>query len=128
MICFESSNSPSATSLVNNGANLLINITNDAWFGPTQFPRQHAQFSPFRAIENRVPVIRVTNTGLTCAISSRGFNYHSLPLGKKGLISVSISIKESPPPTLVKNLGQWFGGLCCLLSILGILFFRLKRK
>lgn len=54
------------------GADFLVNVTNDAWFGKTSAPYQHAQGSLFRAVENRVPVIRATNTGLSCFISPEG--------------------------------------------------------
>ncbi len=54
------------------GADFLVNMTNDAWFGNTTAPYQHAQASVFRAVENRVPVIRATNTGFSCFISPEG--------------------------------------------------------
>ncbi len=55
-----------------NGADFLVNMTNDAWFGDTTAPYQHAQASVFRAVENRVPVVRATNTGFSCFISAEG--------------------------------------------------------
>ncbi len=54
------------------GADFLVNMTNDAWFGKTTAPYQHAQASVFRAVENRKPVVRATNTGLSCFISPEG--------------------------------------------------------
>ena len=54
------------------GADFLVNISNDAWFGKTTAPYQHAQASIFRAVENRVPVVRATNTGYSCFISAEG--------------------------------------------------------
>lgn len=54
------------------GADFLVNITNDAWFGQSSAPYQHAQASVFRAVENRVPVVRAANTGFSCLISAEG--------------------------------------------------------
>ncbi|MBL7073451.1 MAG: hypothetical protein ISS33_06760, partial [Candidatus Omnitrophica bacterium] len=49
-----------------------VNITNDAWFGKTSAARQHMMASVFRAVENRVPIIRAANTGISCFIDSTG--------------------------------------------------------
>jgi apolipoprotein N-acyltransferase len=54
------------------GADFLVNISNDAWFGDSPAPYQHAMASVFRAVENRVPVVRATNTGYSCFISAEG--------------------------------------------------------
>jgi apolipoprotein N-acyltransferase len=54
------------------GADFLVNMSNDAWFQKSAAPYQHAQASVFRAVENRVPVVRATNTGYSCFISSEG--------------------------------------------------------
>jgi Apolipoprotein N-acyltransferase len=57
---------------VKNGANLLVNITDDSWFKDTSAPYQHLQASVFRAVENRAPVVRAANTGISAFIDSRG--------------------------------------------------------
>ncbi len=72
LICFEDIFPGLVRDFVNRGADFLVNMTNDAWFGKTSAPYQHAQASVFRAVENRVPVIRATNTGLSCFISPEG--------------------------------------------------------
>ena len=72
LICYEDIFPGLVRRYVQNGTQFLINMTNDAWFGKTSAPYQHAQASLFRAIENRVPVIRSTNTGLSCVISPTG--------------------------------------------------------
>ena len=72
LICYEDIFPELVGSFCHNGADFLVNITNDAWFGPTSAPYQHAQASVFRAVENRVPVIRAGNTGLSCFISPEG--------------------------------------------------------
>lgn len=71
LICFEDI-FPSLTRGFAKQVDFLVNITNDAWFGRTTAPYQHAQASVFRAVENRMPVIRSANTGLSCFISANG--------------------------------------------------------
>lgn len=72
LICFEDVFPYLSREFVREGARILINITNDAWFGDTAAARQHMQSSVFRAVENRVPVIRAANTGVSCFIDSTG--------------------------------------------------------
>ncbi|MGB2661061.1 MAG: apolipoprotein N-acyltransferase [Candidatus Omnitrophota bacterium] len=72
LICFEDIFPVLARRFVLKGANFLVNMTNDAWFGRTAAPEQHLQASVFRAVENRVPVIRAANTGVSCFIDSTG--------------------------------------------------------
>jgi apolipoprotein N-acyltransferase len=72
MICFEDVFPYVARNFVLEGARILVNITNDAWFGDTAASRQHLQSSVFRAVENRVPVVRAANTGISCFIDRTG--------------------------------------------------------
>ncbi|MFH1846606.1 MAG: apolipoprotein N-acyltransferase [Candidatus Omnitrophota bacterium] len=72
LICFEDIFPYIARRFVKQGAGFLVNITNDAWFGKTAAAEQHLQASVFRAIENRVPVIRAANTGISCFIDFTG--------------------------------------------------------
>jgi len=72
LICFEDIFPHLAREFVKDGANFLVNMTNDAWFGDTAAAEQHLQASVFRAIENRVPVIRAANTGVSCFIDPTG--------------------------------------------------------
>ncbi|MFH1394903.1 MAG: apolipoprotein N-acyltransferase [Candidatus Omnitrophota bacterium] len=72
LICFEDIFPYITRNLVKQGAEFVVNITNDAWFGKTAAARQHLQASVFRAIENRVPLIRAANTGVSGFIDSTG--------------------------------------------------------
>ena len=78
LICFEDIFPELARRFVKNGARFLVVITNDAWYGKSGAAYQHAASSVFRAIENRVPVIRSANTGYSCFIDSRGRIYDSV--------------------------------------------------
>lgn len=71
-ICFESAFPALSREFADAGADVLINISNDGYLGRTPVLRQHLANTVFRAVENRRPVLRVTNTGITARISPRG--------------------------------------------------------
>ena len=72
LICFEVIFPDLVRRFVKSGAEFLVNITNDAWFGKSAASYQHISMVVFRAVENRRPVIRAANTGITGIIDSRG--------------------------------------------------------
>lgn len=72
LICYEVIFPEIARAQILKGAGLLINITNDAWYGFTSAPYQHLFMSVFRAIENRRPLLRSANTGISAIIDSSG--------------------------------------------------------
>ncbi|MGB2630971.1 MAG: apolipoprotein N-acyltransferase [Candidatus Omnitrophota bacterium] len=72
LICFEDIFSEISREFVKRGADFLVNMTNDAWFGRSAAPEQHLQASVFRAVENRVPVVRAANTGVSGFVDSTG--------------------------------------------------------
>ena len=71
-ICFESAFPAIARRFTEDGADVLINISNDGYLGQTPVMRQHLANAVFRAVENARPVVRVTNTGITAFITARG--------------------------------------------------------
>ena len=72
LICFESIFSRFARKAVQRGAGFLVNITNDGWFGDTVLPHQHAWMAVMRAAENRVPLVRVANNGVSFVVHPNG--------------------------------------------------------
>lgn len=85
LICFEDIFPDLVASFVKREADFLVNITNDAWFMKSSAPYQHAQASVFRAVENRVPVVRAANTGLSCFIDSKGRIIDKVSIGKEDI-------------------------------------------
>ena len=71
-ICIESAYPSIARRFTGEGADVLINISNDGYLGPTAVMRQHLANAVFRAVENDRPVLRVTNTGITAFITPTG--------------------------------------------------------
>jgi apolipoprotein N-acyltransferase len=72
LVCFEDIFPELSRTFVARGADFLVNMTNDGWFGDTSSPFQHAQASVLRAVENRVYVVRAANTGVSCIIDDAG--------------------------------------------------------
>ena len=114
LICYEAIFPPLA-----GGAprpDVLINITNDGWFGHSIGPHQHVAQARLRAIEQGLPLIRSANTGISAGFDARGRLLQSLALGETG--SLSLQLPAALPPTPYARFGDTiFLGLC--LFILG---------
>jgi len=78
-ICFEDIFGYLNRDFVNNGAELLINLTNDSWSGSLASQMQHMSMAVFRAVENRRSMVRSTNSGMTCVIDPNGRILEMLP-------------------------------------------------
>lgn len=116
LICYEDLMPMLARRFVSeSGANLLVNLTNDAWFGNTVAPWQHARLAQWRAIETRRYLIRVTNTGLTSVINPRGEILQSLPLFSSGVLTTKVKVMEGE--TLYVRFGDWFPWVITLVSL-----------
>ena len=76
-------------------AGWILNLTNDAWFGNFSGPQQHFIQARMRSIELGVPLVRVANTGITAVINSNGSVKNSMPLDKRGALTVSLPARES---------------------------------
>lgn len=94
LVCFEGIFPELARGYVKNGARLLVNITNDAWFGRSSAPYQHLSMTVFRAVENRVPLVRAANTGITAIIDSKGHIQGMTPLFEETHLNGEIRLGE----------------------------------
>lgn len=114
LICYEDVITRLAREASLQGAELLVNITNDAWFGDTIAPHQHNLIASFRAIENRRYLLRSTNSGLTAIINALGQIEGQLPTFKEGELLARVKIINLVSP-FVRYFGDrpWF-----LVSIL----------
>lgn len=72
VVCIESIYPRFITGFVNNGAELIVVVTNDSWYGNSSGPYQHKEMSALRAIENRRTVVRSANGGISCVIDKKG--------------------------------------------------------
>jgi apolipoprotein N-acyltransferase len=122
LICYEDLMPELARRFVKEkGADILVNLTNDAWFGDTVAPWQHARLAQWRAIETRRALVRVTNTGLTAVIDPRGEMVKNLPTFTSGVLTASVPIMTGE--TLYVRYGDWFGWLIVASSV-GVLLRR----
>jgi apolipoprotein N-acyltransferase len=120
-ICFEDIFPGLVRRFKNEGADFLVNMTNDAWFGKTRAPYQHAQGSIFRAVENRINVVRAANTGLSCFISPEGRIVDTVSeKGKEIFVTgrKAHDIVLRREKTFYTRFGDWFVALSFVLIFL----------
>jgi apolipoprotein N-acyltransferase len=101
-------------------ANLLVNLTNDAWYGRTVAPWQHARLAQWRAIETRRSLLRVTNTGVTVLINAKGEMGDALPIFAPAMLTTNVDLLEGE--TFYVRFGDWFAWGATLVVIALIAF------
>jgi apolipoprotein N-acyltransferase len=79
-------------------ATLLVNVTNDAWYGRSLAARQHNQIAAMRALETGRTLLRATNTGITSAIGPDGREFARLPWFTRGILEVEVTGREGKTP------------------------------
>lgn len=95
-VCFEGVFPAFTAHFFAGGADLLINLTNDAWFGDSPGPRQHLMNIRLRALENRCTICRCANTGISAIIKPDGSIEQQLPLNDAGIITAEVTGKQKP--------------------------------
>ena len=117
-ICYEDVFPAVTRRFVAGGADFLVNVTNDAWYGPTSAPHQHLAQATFRAIEGRVPLVRVANTGISAVIDVDGRIRWRGPLFEP-LVRVE-QISWPGVRTFYTRFGDVFAWACALASLAAI--------
>jgi len=107
---------------------LLIQITNDAWFGKNSGPQQHFAQARMRAIEQGLPMLRTANTGISAVIDPWGRVLHSLPLGVMGIIDAPLPLPRDPTIYSVTGDKPLFLFLTMLLCVLTIRALRYRKN
>ena len=123
-ICYEAVFADEVRELARNGAEVLVNISDDGWYGDTSAPWQHLNMARMRAVENRRWILRDTNTGVTAAIDPYGRVRQSIPRHKVDALPAEFGFRDGI--TFYTAHGDVFAWLCAILSI-GVLGFSLKR-
>ncbi len=114
LVCFEAVFPELARELAQSGANLLINQTNDSWFGTTGGPQQHVMHAVLRSAETGRPMARAASTGISLLIDRRGRVVAEQPLMKPGYLIADLELGTRIPPG--SSLGRVLAGACATLA------------
>ncbi|MEJ2525045.1 MAG: apolipoprotein N-acyltransferase [Desulfuromonadales bacterium] len=126
LVCYEVIFPELARDYVNQGSDLLVNVTNDAWFGDSSAPWQHLAMARFRAIENRVWLARAANTGVTALIAPSGRIVDQTDLFVPAYLPGQIGLGARPG--LYAHMGDLVPGLFLVISILWLLQTRRRLQ
>jgi len=119
LICFEAVFPELARNLTKEGANILVNLTNDAWFGTTSAPYQHLSMAVFRSVENHRPMIRAANTGFSAFIGPQGKILELSGLFQQEVLEAPVDISNSSL-TIYTRFGDFFVIFLLIISFLKV--------
>jgi apolipoprotein N-acyltransferase len=133
LICFEDTVGDLVRYFVLNGANLLVDITNDGWFLQSPASHQHLADAIFRCVENRRPMIRSANTGVTCFVNEFGRVTQILRddtgnTFNEGVLTGEVNVPDNPQLTFYTRHGEWFAEVCAGISGVAIVFIFVRRR
>lgn len=126
LICFEGIFPEMARAYVQAGSRLLVNISNDAWYKRSSAPYQHLSMTVFRAVENRVPLVRATNTGISSLIDSKGHIQGMTPLFQEAVLAGEVRFGSGD--TFYSRHGDVFAISCLILSGFVLLVSLVKKS
>jgi apolipoprotein N-acyltransferase len=124
-ICYEIIFPDLVRRMAKEGANLLVTLTNDAWFGDSSAPYQHFSMAVFRAVENHLPLARAANTGVSGFIGPDGRILAETPIFTQQAMTGSLPLRTAPP-TFYTQYGDAFSWGCVILT--GIFLIASRRK
>jgi apolipoprotein N-acyltransferase len=121
LICYEDTLPSLAREATRKGAELLVNITSDAWFGRSLAPHQHHLIAAFRAIENRRYLIRSTTTGLSAVVDPLGRTIARIPPFSEGTITANVRLlTDASPYTNWLGDGPWWALLMVSAGLVAV--------
>jgi apolipoprotein N-acyltransferase len=124
-ICYEEIFGNEVRIFVKRGANVLVNLSDDGWYGDTCAPWQTLNMSRMRAVENRRWLLRATNTGLTTVIDPYGRLTASIPRHRLASLAAGYGYREDL--TFYTRHGDVFAYLCGIISVAALLGAFLTR-
>ncbi|UCH00751.1 MAG: apolipoprotein N-acyltransferase [Deltaproteobacteria bacterium] len=116
LICFEAIFPDISRKFAIQGAELIVNITNDAWFGHTSAPYQHLSMAVFRCIENGLPMARAANTGISAFILANGKIVDKSGLFVRDVLKKEIKLRQNK--TFYSQSGDIFAILILIITII----------
>jgi len=115
-ICYEAIYPGEVRRFAASGADLLVNISNDGWFGRSAAPEQHLRMARVRAVENRRWLLRITNNGFTVSVDPYGRIFRPVPPDVRAAVDLPYDFRTDE--TIYTRFGDWFAWLCVLLSVI----------
>lgn len=125
LICYEAIFPAAARTYSRAGASLLVNVTNDAWFGRTSAPYQHLSMAVLRAVENKIYLVRAANTGVSTIIDATGRILGQTALFQPATLSGQVKLLQGN--TFYSGYGDVFSLACLAFVFLGLII-SLRRK
>lgn len=125
-ICYEAIFSSEIRRFAANGAQLLVNISNDGWFGHSSAPPQHLMMARVRAVENHRWLLRCTNTGFTVDVDPYGRIVAQFPRFIRGQLDAPYGFRSDL--TLYTRFGDWLAWLCLIATLALILFAWIRLR
>lgn len=119
VICWENLFADLSRRAVLGGSAMLVQLTNDAWFGPGRAALQHNAASVMRAVENGVPLVLASNAGPSLVIDRFGRVVGRTALQFDAAVAVA-SVAAGHAATLFNRWGDWFAAACCVLAFQGL--------
>jgi apolipoprotein N-acyltransferase len=113
-ICYEAIYPGEVRRFAANGAQLLLNISNDGWFGRSAAAEQHLHMVRVRAVENRRWIVRATNNGYTVSVDPYGRVVEPLPPDVRAAVDLPYDFRADE--TIYTRFGDWFAWLCVIVS------------
>lgn len=123
-ICYEAIYPGEVRRFAGNGAQLLLNISNDGWFGRSAAAEQHLHMVRVRAVENRRWIVRATNNGFTASVDPYGRMVQPLPPDVRAAADLPYDFRADE--TIYTQFGDWFAWLCVMVSAI-LLMISLKK-
>ena len=128
VICYEDLFEENSILLSQRGSKILINITNDEWYGDSLASYQHLMLAIPRAIENRKYLIRSAKTGISAIINPNGLIVKQIDMNKKGFLNERVELLEEKSfYTKYHGLINWFYYII-LVFFLGTFFYKLRKS
>jgi len=126
LICFEAIFPDISRKHADQGAELLVNITNDAWFGRTSAPYQHLSMAVFRCVENALPMARAANTGISAFILANGKIVNKSGLYVREALKQEIKLKQNK--TFYSQFGDIFAILISIIVIIRFFWILIIKR
>ncbi len=126
LICYEGIFPEGARAYKKQGADLLVNITNDAWFGTSSAPYQHLSMTVFRAVETRLFLVRAANTGVSAIIDPTGSMISRTTLFERNVLQGSVKFIDKK--TFYAAYGDIFVYICLITLVVYEIIERRRRR